>query len=1434
MTNIRLYILFFLLSIFGLDASAQCNLGQTATTVCAGEAVSFWVTNPNPNFDYQFRIEGQDFLGDSIVWSFNGQDNDRNALIRILRRPKGTTGNFVNCCCTPQATVRVRASPDPSLGFLSGSVSQDGVITNCRASFGDPDFLMEISNESRTTNSNTTYTIDWGDGSPVFTSSDFTTLSHTYTQVGFFTLSFTVAGNGFSPCNEVTRKYTIFNGSDPDLSINAPPIKRELCLFEGIRYDITNTATNTIGTTYEVLLNGVLLDTYNHPPPNFYDLLFEKTSCNESYQGITGVYIFEIRAINPCLTTPVFQTDGPITVGDTLIPLIQIRDTICVNTITEIANITDNYDVTNNCERVKLADWIIQPDTGWVLSSTVPANPAGSLLQKERLRVNFTSVGVYNVRMIVDNECRLKEFRDSIDTVIVVIDEPVPDAIVEVSDGCAPDTLKITNLSTGTINSYRWRFTPSAGVQFINGTSATDREPEVFVTNGGNYRVSLDVENKCKKKTWEGNISIIAKPEIILDPIPDQCNNFIYTPNLRGDFFNAIINWTFGGASNLTTFVGPQPPPIIWNNTGSYFVEVRASTACGEQIIRHDFNIVSIDPPQITNDTSVCLKSGPFNLKSTVAGGVWSGEGITNGLLGTFSPSVLPGVGEYKIYYTFSGALCSIVDSLIITVESVNDLSAGPDLTICLDDPPFLLSDNFPLGGSWFGEGVVNENNGLFNPKIVSSSPTNIGYIFTDVNGCTDTAYRDVNIIGAVALAFPTFNDTICLGIDSIRFDLSSITGVSVFNWDFGDGTITTGSRVGHAYNNTGNYTISLQAVSDGGCISEIDTNIFVKTKPNVNIIFLPREGCGDLPVQFQTEITNIPVSGNRYFYQWNFGDGNTSDIKAPLNVFRKAVISDTTYNFRVQVGNECGSDVFEDTINVFKVPFTRFGTSKKQYCSAEDVIFFNSSSLNSDFFAWDFGNGNTSDLRDPLPQRYPALDKDSVFTITLTAGNRCGSATFSQEIIIKPNLVVAGFLTDPVRGCSPLEVNFVNFATTPGSSLIWDLGDGNTAFDRDSITHIYNTPGQYSASLTADNGCRTDTRTQLITVEPSPIIDFDFVNRACVGDRVSFTNNTTGAVGYQWTFGDGLGSILVNPSHTFNQQGVYSVSLSATSSNGCRDQQSRLIEVFDKPIAAFDLVNDEICANTLIQVRNNSINSTSFLWDFGDNTQSIGFSPIKRYIEPGIYSIKLVVANANTCRDTLEIENAVRVFETPTADFSYVQTGGNEILGEVQFENLSFGANSFFWDLGDGTQTSEVNPFHKYSISGYVTIELIAENNFGCTDTLERQILVEFLGELFLPNAFTPDIGTSETSIFKPKGFGLRSYKMEIYSTYGELLWSSSALENGAPSEGWDGTFKGTPLPQDVYVWKVYAVFENGKSWLGIEDGGGKTTNVGTLLLIR
>ena len=75
------------------------------------------------------------------------------------------------------------------------------------------------------------------------------------------------------------------------------------------------------------------------------------------------------------------------------------------------------------------------------------------------------------------------------------------------------------------------------------------------------------------------------------------------------------------------------------------------------------------------------------------------------------------------------------------------------------------------------------------------------------------------------------------------------------------------------------------------------------------------------------------------------------------------------------------------------------------------------------------------------------------------------------------------------------------------------------------------------------------------------------------------------------------------------------------------------------------------------------------------------------------------------------------------------------------------------------------------------------------------------------------------------------------VFDKWGHLIWESNLISTdgkGSPVEGWDGTFNGELMPQDVYMWKISATFNNGKVWEGSEAGNGSTTTMGTVTLIR
>ncbi|HLP11664.1 MAG TPA: PKD domain-containing protein, partial [Flavobacteriales bacterium] len=282
-------------------------------------------------------------------------------------------------------------------------------------------------------------------------------------------------------------------------------------------------------------------------------------------------------------------------------------------------------------------------------------------------------------------------------------------------------------------------------------------------------------------------------------------------------------------------------------------------------------------------------------------------------------------------------------------------------------------------------------------------------------------------------------------------------------------------------------------------------------------------------------------------------------------------------------------------------------------------------------------------------------------------------------------------------------------------------------------------------------------------------------------------------------------------------------------------DTSTLVHTVYPTPQASFTVAPNPGCENQDVYFTNTSTNATTYTWSFGDTTGSTAINPSHAYSATGFYSVTLMAYGAGGCGDTITVAPAVYINPTPTADFSYVNVTDPANNGTIVFTNQSTGAISYVWNFGNGNASTEENPTEKYNTFGPFLASLLATNQFGCTDTVVKEIIVDFYSGLFIPNAMYPGSDNFEVANFIPKGVSLKTFDITIYDDWGNLIWESTALDaQGRPTEYWDGTFKGLPVQQDSYVWKVVATFMDDSLWRGKEYSDGYFRNAGTITVIR
>ena len=1006
-----------------------------------------------------------------------------------------------------------------------------------------------------------------------------------------------------------------------------------------------------------------------------------------------------------------------------------------------------------------------------------------------------------------------------------------------------------------------------------------------------------------------------------------------------------------------------------------------------------DINITYGDTVYAGADITICIDGGNVQLLGNYpAGGYFSGTGVDS--FGVFDPTVTGG-GIHEIVYTQGVETCVKSDTLEVTVVDLTGTTAGPDENTCLESGPIVLSGNSPLGGIWTGSGIIDNNLGIFEPLAANADTVLITYTYTDtLSGCqySDTKMVTRNPLPNIDFIFSS--DTLCIG-DVLSFTNTSDANVNAFKWFFGDGDSSIFFQPTHVYNTAGTYQVMLIGVSPEGCPDTTVQDVVVYELPTPSFTMNVDNGCGPLPINF----INTSV-GQDVEYSWDFGNGQTSTLTNPGVITFQQGVFDTSYVVTLDVTNRCGTVSFTDTVFVQATPVAIMGADNLSGCTPLPVNFTNFSTGNATSYLWDFGNGNISTDSIPTTQFFTTVDTITIYTVTLTASNACGSDSETIDITVDPGSVNAFFTPDTTIGCQPFTVSFTSLASA-NSTVSWDFGEGNTlagpTANAGVITHTFDTAGVFTVTQYVSNYCGIDTFDVQITVNPAPEVSmvhapfacidapFQFTNTslqqlagvtwdfgdgttsnqfnpqhiyttpgtytvtftgyslgfACPADTqttvqvfgkpnahftpsansscapldVTFINNSgTGAMFYSWDFGDGNVSNLQNPTHQFTSTGNYTVTLTVADANGCTDDTTMvnfivfpsptsafvpdanqqcglndyveltntsqgatqyywdfgngqfstltdpvinynqlgdytitlitqnqynctdttqtLYSVLPGPEADFEIESQNGCEPLTVQFTQTSTNSTLFYWYFGDGDSAAVANPIHTYMDGGTYDVTMVASLDNQCFDTFYIPGAVYVDQAPTASFTIEEVGN--ATGTYNFVNSSVGAASYFWDFGDGSTSTDENPQHRYDYNGLRQVMLIAVSATGCSDTMIVELEPTFFKGLYVPNAFSPRVGIGDVRVFRPVGVGLEEYRVEVFSQWGELLWSSDVLdENGVPVEGWDGMYNGRLMPQGAYVWKVNAIFKDGSNWEGMPDASGIVRKIGSVTLL-
>ncbi len=657
------------------------------------------------------------------------------------------------------------------------------------------------------------------------------------------------------------------------------------------------------------------------------------------------------------------------------------------------------------------------------------------------------------------------------------------------------------------------------------------------------------------------------------------------------------------------------------------------------------------------------------------------------------------------VYFTEQEALSAPLTPFF----TANETEGCEPLTVTFTDNTLPQADSW----LWTFEGGTPATSTLANPVVTYNTPGVFGVTLEVASdGRTGELARSEYItIDASASANFSIQQ---LNQNTIALNNQS-TDASFYSWSFGDGATSTDRSPFHTYAEPGLYTVCLAVTSDCGSdnlcqqIEIDDLNPTGGSVPNADFSADILEGCGPLTVAFTDLSTNNPSAWN-----WTFEGGTpaTSNEQNPIVTFDDS----GAFSVLLTASNLDGQDQ-ETKLNYISVEAAPEPSFVVEVDGGNVTLTNTSADILNNTYEWSFGDNSSSSALVSPSHTYQV---NGQYVITLTATNDCGSVTSSEAVDIMIDgssaAPLASFDASVENGCGPLTVEFTDNSLNNPDSWNWTFEGGTPATSTEqNPTVVFNNPGDFTVILEASNGIGADMDIQLsfISVISEPDVNFDTGSN---GLEVNFNNKTLYGDSYVWDFGDGNESTSLNPTHTYDENGTYTVTLTATNDCGT-ETETRTIIVSEllAPQAEFSSTTNEGCAPLTVTFTDLSTNEpTNWLWSFdgGDISTSNEQNPTVTFSAPGEYTVILQAGNEIGSNSRV-ITGYVKVFEEPVADFT-----SSAFSETVTFVNSSVGATEYLWDFGDGNTSDEENPNHTYAMNGVYTVSLTAINPCGSSST--------------------------------------------------------------------------------------------------------------------
>jgi PKD repeat protein len=438
---------------------------------------------------------------------------------------------------------------------------------------------------------------------------------------------------------------------------------------------------------------------------------------------------------------------------------------------------------------------------------------------------------------------------------------------------CSGTSTNIALNSTVLNTTYAYTVNPGPGIQGA-GSGISNPIIQQLTNNTLNpSQVTYDITpsaNGCDGAL----VSVTLTVNPVATVIPSQnsvtiCSGQSVNLQLSSNSPGALFNWTVSANAQLTGQLAGSGNSInqsITNNSFAvqnfYYVVTPVFGLCpGTQ----DTIPVTVNPlPQITPGPAVntCITTPSFNLTGfSPAGGTWTGTGITNGQLATFSPAIA-GAGPHTLTYSYTHPVSGCINSATrqVTVNPLPIPSFTMDTLKCINTTVSIVNNSQGANSYlWdFGNGATSTQ---FNPiyQFPAGGNYTVTLTATSPQGCVDSITNNIHIVSTPTASFIPSPNNGCGPLNVNFNNTSNGYNISSYFWNFGspaNGPFSSAQNPGAItfqpplLQDT-NYVISLSATNLCGTTNFLDT-ILVHPLPIASFATTVNTGCSPLPVGFQ------------------------------------------------------------------------------------------------------------------------------------------------------------------------------------------------------------------------------------------------------------------------------------------------------------------------------------------------------------------------------------------------------------------------------------------------------------------------------------------------------------------------------------------------------------------------------------------------------